>query len=65
MAIRGDNGETGEPEVYYVGYAAGYVNAPRSEGDEYGGGWWTDEWRRGWEDGLTQWDGRRGLGRQP
>lgn len=48
-------------EAYLLGFERGRINAPRSEGDEYGGGSWTDDWRRGWDAGYEQWDGKRGF----
>lgn len=48
-------------EAYLLGVERGRINAPRSEGDEYGGGSWTDDWRRGWDVGYEQWDGKRGF----
>jgi hypothetical protein len=50
-----------ETEAYRLGFERGYINAPRSEGSEFGGGWYTDEWRRGWDAGYEQWDGKRGF----
>jgi hypothetical protein len=28
---------------------------------KYGGGWFSDEWRRGYADGHEQWDGKTGF----
>lgn len=47
---------TYESEGYWRGFESGRINASRSEGDEYGGGWYTHDWRRGWDAGFGEWD---------
>jgi hypothetical protein len=48
-------------EWWHLGYARGRINAPRSEAEDYGGGWYSDDWRAGWDAGIEDWDGKRGF----
>jgi hypothetical protein len=48
-------------EAYRLGFERGRINAPRSEANEYGGGWYSDEWRAGYDAGLEEWDGKQGF----
>ncbi len=48
-------------EAYWLGFERGRINAPRSEGNEYGGGWYTTDWREGYDAGFEEWDGKRGF----
>src|SRR5579859_2726949 len=43
-------------EAYDLGYARGFINAPRAEHDEC---YDSAGWLLGWEDGMADWDGQR------
>src|SRR5579859_5654028 len=43
-------------EAYDLGYARGFINAPRAEHDEC---YDSAGWLVGWEDGMADWDGQR------